>query len=211
MSKISYGIFVTLTCLMMGRSTEARPVTEVQAVFFVNTASQCIAGNNFLFTNNSAGPGTLKYSWDFGDGTTSTAVNPGKVYERAGTFNVKLTVRGQGGTNTRTLSVTVHEMPLTGFTVNDDAQDLEKNAFQFLTSALEEGYTYTWKFGDGTTCQDRDPVKRYRSPGTYEVEQVVTDAHGCEDSATIRVQVTGSEKQMLSLRGGLEVPAKKLP
>ncbi|WP_440225744.1 S8 family serine peptidase [Dokdonella sp. MW10] len=47
-------------------------------------------------------------SWNFGDGTTSTATNPSKTYGAAGTYNVTLTVTDNGGaTNTRTSAVTV--------------------------------------------------------------------------------------------------------
>jgi glucose/arabinose dehydrogenase len=36
--------------------------------------------------------GALRYSWDFGDGTTSTAANPTKTYTANGTYTVTLTV-----------------------------------------------------------------------------------------------------------------------
>jgi len=47
-------------------------------------------------------------SWDFGDGTTSTATNPSKTYSAAGSYTVKLTVTDNGGaTHTKTATVTV--------------------------------------------------------------------------------------------------------
>ncbi|GMV28629.1 MAG: hypothetical protein AMXMBFR59_07540 [Rhodanobacteraceae bacterium] len=47
-------------------------------------------------------------SWNFGDGTTSTATNPGKTYAAAGTYTVSLTVTDNGGaTHTKTSPVTV--------------------------------------------------------------------------------------------------------
>jgi PKD repeat protein len=47
-------------------------------------------------------------SWNFGDGTTSTATNPSRTYAAAGTYNVTLTVTDNGGaTNTTTKQVTV--------------------------------------------------------------------------------------------------------
>ncbi|WP_079023684.1 carbohydrate-binding protein [Streptomyces odonnellii] len=49
----------------------------------------------------------LTYSWNFGDGTTSTAANPTKTYTTAGTFRPTLTVRDpEGLTGTASLVVT---------------------------------------------------------------------------------------------------------
>jgi len=51
------------------------------------------------FTNNSIN--ATSYLWDFGDGTTSTAVNPLYIYTYADTFTVKLTAgSGSGCDNT---------------------------------------------------------------------------------------------------------------
>ncbi len=48
------------------------------------------------FTDESTGDIT-SYLWDFGDGYTSTDVNPSHDYTTAGTFTVTLTVTGPGG------------------------------------------------------------------------------------------------------------------
>ncbi len=50
------------------------------------------------FANNSIGDIT-SYSWDFGDGGTSTEVNPGHTYTQAGSYTVTLTATGPGGSN----------------------------------------------------------------------------------------------------------------
>lgn len=46
------------------------------------------AGIPVHFTNESSG--ATSYLWDFGDGNTSTAVNPVHTYNAAGTYTVKL-------------------------------------------------------------------------------------------------------------------------
>ncbi|WP_433386944.1 PQQ-dependent sugar dehydrogenase [Micromonospora sp. KLBMP9576] len=52
--------------------------------------------------------GALTYSWAFGDGTTSTAANPGKTYTTNGTYQVTLTVRDpQGATGTANVQIGV--------------------------------------------------------------------------------------------------------
>src|SRR5690606_12322832 len=48
-------------------------------------------------TNSSTGPADATYSWDFGDGKTSTAKSPSHVYNKKGVFTVKLTVSSAAG------------------------------------------------------------------------------------------------------------------
>jgi len=48
----------------------------------------------------------ISYSWDFGDGTMSTEINPTKGYA-AGTYKVILTVFGKGGSTTNTKLITI--------------------------------------------------------------------------------------------------------
>ena len=71
-----------------------------------------INGLTVAFTDTSTDPqgnGTIvSRSWNFGDGTTSTATNPSKTYSSAGTYTVSLTVTDNGGlSNTKSASVTV--------------------------------------------------------------------------------------------------------
>ena len=68
------------------------------------------SGLTATFTDGSSdSDGTIaSRSWNFGDGTTSTATNPSKTYSAAGTYSVQLTVTDNGGlTNSTTRSVTV--------------------------------------------------------------------------------------------------------
>lgn len=55
-------------------------------------------GREVTFTNTSKNAKT--YSWDFGDGETSTEQNPTHTYESYGEYTVKLSVTGDGGSAT---------------------------------------------------------------------------------------------------------------
>lgn len=73
--------------------------SNLTASFTHNTVS-----NTTSFTNNSTG--AANYSWDFGDGSNSTAVNPTHNFAATGTYNVKLNAYKQG-INTCVDSITI--------------------------------------------------------------------------------------------------------
>ncbi|MFZ5638293.1 MAG: M14 family zinc carboxypeptidase [Pseudomonadota bacterium] len=70
--------------------------------------SSSVSGLTATFTDSSTdSDGTIaSRSWNFGDGTMSTATNPSKTYAAAGTYTVSLTVTDNGGlTGTKTQSI----------------------------------------------------------------------------------------------------------
>ena len=64
---------------------------------------------NFSSAGSSDPDGSIvSYSWDFGDGNSSTAANPSHTYTSSGTFNVSLTVTDdQGATGTDNTTATI--------------------------------------------------------------------------------------------------------
>lgn len=60
-----------------------------------------------------------KFTWDFGDGGTSTEANPKHTYLNPGTYTVKLVVQGSGGMATQTKTVTIGNRALSGQKVWD--------------------------------------------------------------------------------------------
>lgn len=72
---------------------ETFPVTlghPISSVFTPSASSVCL-GVPVTFTNTSVGAGATYY-WTFGDGATSTDMNPSHTYVAPGTYNVELTV-----------------------------------------------------------------------------------------------------------------------
>lgn len=98
----TYFLTVTDAC---GTGTDSVVVVgaTTPVASFTNTASYVTA----FFTNTTVAEGTVSYSWDFGDGNTSTDENPTHIYTAAGTYTVTLTVTNECGTDTITNSVTV--------------------------------------------------------------------------------------------------------
>lgn len=70
------------------------------------------------FTNTTSGTGLI-YSWDFGDGNTSTATSPSYTFTANGTYNVCLTAY-----NGVCEGVTCQSVTITGLGINENSSDL---------------------------------------------------------------------------------------
>jgi len=98
--------------------------------------------------NNFMDPaGSFTYSWDFGDGNTSSEPFPTNIYELEGTYTICLTVTGNGCTGTTCITFTVTPegdflpggMPMTGFTLNV-VSATPTNVEEVSTEAILEAY-----------------------------------------------------------------------
>ena len=152
------------------------------ANFIVNNLSQCVNSNNFLFTNQSTG--ATNNFWDFGDGTTSSLINPNKTFSSAGSFNVKLIVTSVNGCkDSITKSITVLDKPVTAYTIVGATGCTNNLTLNFTNNSTGTNNTYLWSFGDGTTSSNVNPTRTYTSAGNYIVKLVATNINGCKDSA----------------------------
>lgn len=68
-------------------------------------------GSTVTFTNTSLRADS--YSWNFGDGNTSTASDPTHTFASAGVYNVVLTATNAAGTSTKSQEFTVSAGPMT--------------------------------------------------------------------------------------------------
>ncbi|WP_169985064.1 lectin [Microbispora sp. H10836] len=139
--------------------------------------------------------GTLSYSWNFGDGTTSTSANPAKTYTTNGTYTATLTVRDPQGL-TGTASVTVN--------VGNTAPSVA------LTSPVE-GQLFS--FGDTVPFQvsvsdpedgtiDCSAVSVTYSLGHDSHAHQITSKSGC--SGSIAVPVDGEHDSAANIYGVLQ-------
>jgi serine protease len=94
---------------IVGNYTTGSTNTAPTANFTVATSGLTAT---FTDTSTDAQNNIASRSWNFGDGTTSTATNPSKTYAAAGNYTVTETVTDAGGlSGSKSASVTVSTTP----------------------------------------------------------------------------------------------------
>ncbi|MEZ5359608.1 MAG: PKD domain-containing protein [Candidatus Zixiibacteriota bacterium] len=175
---------VTLTAINnCGRDIERKElyitvITGPTADFYADATQGCVDGT-IHFTDASLHADT--WSWDFGDGGTSTAQNPSHIYSATGTYTVSLTVMNDCGDDTETKEyyITINQLPIAQFDYELDRPCIDEpidftNESQYATS-------YSWDFGDGTTSIEENPTHAYSQPGTYTVTLTASNACGSDE------------------------------
>ena len=111
----TYQLDITDAC---GTGSESVLVTEQTAPTASFTWVNVFATG--VFTNTTSAAANPTYSWDFGDGNTSTDSDPTHVYSAIGTYYVELTVTNDCGTSVFGDSITLSEVGLNElFTAGD--------------------------------------------------------------------------------------------
>jgi PKD repeat protein len=158
------------------------------------------------FTNQSVGTITA-YSWNFGDGSSSSEQNPVKTYNRAGLFTVTLTVTGPGGSSNVSSQVLVNSptAPRAAFVATPTSGNAPLTV-QFTNQSTGNNISsYFWNFGDGSTSAERNPSHVFQNVGTYNVFLTVTSPGGV---AIASQQITVQSPQVPPPQAGLSfVPA----
>ena len=152
--------------------------------FTVNTTTGCQTGNTFQFTNTT--PGSNTYTWDFGDGNFSNALNPTHSYGSPGTYTVKLIATNSFGCTrilTQAALITIYPDPVANYTVNRQNACDSTTVFQFSSAALG-ATSHQWTFSNAYVTNQVNPAVVFGQYGSFGVTLVVTSANGCTDTIT---------------------------
>jgi gliding motility-associated-like protein len=155
--------------------------------FSVNAPDQCINNNNFQFTNPN--PPELLYQWKFGDGSTSTQLNPIHRYDKPGAFSVQLiTSSMEGCADSSSQDVNVFDLPK-GSITSPSTNICEGIPFILTSSG---GVNYNW-YRDGQLA-GTSGISGFNAtqPGKYTV--IVIDEHGCQQTGDNSVALTITKK-----------------
>lgn len=182
----NYSVGLTVVSAAGCSSTVYQPVTVNPLPVAAFTANNACIGIAVNFVNQSTvSSGNIStYSWNFGNGISSTQQNPSHVYNNPGNYNVSLQVTTAGGCiSTATRTVNIHPRPVAAFTASNACAG---TPVQFNNnSSISSGNinSYFWDFNNSNTSTAGSPVHTFNMAGNYTVSLIATSSFGCRDSA----------------------------
>ncbi len=137
----------------------------------------------WTFTSGTSSPDpVVSYLWNFGDGSTSTAVSPTHVFP-TGTYDITLIVTTVGGckdTVVVTQGIIASDKPTANFSATP------RNACAFTDVIFTDLSTsnvtrWQWDFGDGGSSTTQNPIYQYQDTGFFTVRLIVWNGN-CPDT-----------------------------
>ncbi|MEN8229059.1 MAG: PKD domain-containing protein [Bacteroidota bacterium] len=161
------------------------------------------------FTNLSSG--AAYYNWDFGNGTTSTDIDPSQTFTNIGASDTtyRVWLRGTAGNHicmdSTFIDIVVHPYIMADFTFQEQI-NCTPSVVQFNNASVG-GTSYHWDFDDGTdtTTTDMNPVVHtfnntsFVNNGVFQVTLTVENADGCTDQIVKTVEVYPAIEALFSM------------
>ncbi len=164
---------------------DAIKIENIRPAFSYVAAANCTQ-TTVVFSNQSASQfGISNYVWSFGDGTTTTAINPTHIYNRSGTFLVKLVATGTTGCKdsvTQVVVVSLLTSPV--LSVSAPTHACQDAAVQFIgiVSPSTITSTITWTTNNGMNAQGDSVNFSFAQAGTYTITAIAVNSNGCADT-----------------------------
>ena len=153
------------------------------------------------FTDTSSGDPT-GFSWQFGDGDSSTDVNPTHIYDSPGIYTPSLMVSNENGVDLeiKTNMVNVDsggKSPTPDFTASPNEGPEPLNV-QFADESAGNIDSWQWDFGDGVTSTLQNPAHEYIKEGLYNVTLTVSGKDGeASEKKTDFVEILGLDEDVV--------------
>lgn len=149
---------------------------------------------SFTATGVDAESDPLTFTWDFGDGRTSTDQNPAHAYAQVGVYTATVTVSDPAGAGaSASVTIQVSKAPIVRVQTSD-VVGFGGLPFTFDASTSTDPEnaiaSYDWDFGDGTPHGAGQVISKvYDLPGTYTVTLTITDSAGVSSSLQRIIEV----------------------
>ncbi len=152
----------------------------------------CLYDSAIFQDSSNISAGTITgWSWDFGDGSSSSSQNPAHKYSFSGTFSVQLVPTSDKFCNdTLVKNIQIYYLPDAGISAANTCIYNKAEFYDQSTITNDSITAWYWNFGDGLgNSTDTNPSYQFANEGLYTVKLSVTSNFGCSDSDSIIITI----------------------
>lgn len=157
---------------------------KLQAAFLPDSVEGCAPLSVTFMDVSTKYDSIASWSWDFGNGQTSTLRNPNVTFLTAGTYIVQLTIQSKNGNCSSSVSkqIVVGARQNASFVI-DTTINCAYNGFNFKSTATDSNLIteWLWAFSDGGSGSGKNFYYRPQDTGWISVSHIV-EYNGCYDT-----------------------------
>jgi len=150
---------------------------------FTPSSFELCDGDEILLTDFSTEQPT-EWSWDFGDGNSSSAQNPSHIYDVPGTYIISLEVSNSFGSNSTVQTVIVNELPEVTVTTSDNDNVVCLNDANVQLIGSPSGTSFS---GSGISGTSFNPSAA--GVGVHLIDASYTNSNGCTGYSSVSITV----------------------
>ena len=194
-----YTAVLTVTTNHSCSAIDSLPVTvfpNPNADFIIDSICQ---GANSVFQDLSSintynSDQIINWTWDFGDGQSSSSQNPTHLYGSENLYHVQLVVESNNGCFDSITKVTaIYPNPVVDFSPTEVCLEFDTHFLDASTVSNDHtpnhNVDWVWDFADGDSAFVKNPIHTYQTDGIFNAILTVTTNHNCTSTETIPVTV----------------------
>jgi len=146
-----------------------------------------------VFFNNLSFPIDPSYTilWEFSDGSTSNEISPTHIFNQVGVFSVKLSLISPIGCKTETNFnnwINVSRTPQAAFNYSPQRLTSQDKFIMIADKSVDADFL-KYTINDHIQLFGASPNYEFQDTGLYKIEQIVSKANGCSDTAIAYIDV----------------------
>ncbi|MBK7433467.1 MAG: gliding motility-associated C-terminal domain-containing protein [Chitinophagaceae bacterium] len=183
------------TCMAAQSSSETKAfnvVSKPNATFNSTVNWGCV--KDTILLSHPGGFGITSWDWTFSDGSTASGQTVSPVFPvDSPSVTIRLIVSNGLCSDTATQVITLGNVFNAAYTRTPADTFCISTPVNFTDASTGNIVAYLWDFGDMTTFNGQNPPTHfYPAANDYVASLIVTDNHGCKDTASRNFHVTNT-------------------
>jgi len=179
----TYDVTLAITNIL---GTDSQTLSDYVTILGDPTATYLsnVNGNRLDLSNTTPGSSA---TWEISDGATLNGNNVAHILGANGTYQVRLEVMDDCGTDVKDFTIEIDAYPTSTFTRSNTLDTDCVPAIVEFNSTSDQATNYLWQFPGGTpsSSTEANPVITYNSVGTFDVSLEVANQYGTDASSQV--------------------------